>query len=197
MGRMQSYGRGSSLYYSRDHARVRARTSRFTTTMALFLAVSCFPASAQLGVPSSELPRNWRLPTDAELSGKWRHDTPSRAARADGDFDGDGTSDTALLAVDDSAGQVGLLAHLSNHGRPRWYILDAAEGRDVFMGVGTYPPGSYQILCGEGEGECGSDGKSTIVTTNDSIAYYRFASASSLFVWDEDESSFKRIWESD
>ena len=142
------------------------------------------------------MPDEWRMPNENELSDKWRTGK-SKNAQAIGDFNGDGLIEGAFLVVSKDGNSEGLLAFIYLNNKEKWFVLDRSElNKTVFMGLDSYKPGKYKVLCVTDE-ECIQGYKKEITITNDSISYYRPESASSIFIWNNTSGSFERIWESD
>jgi hypothetical protein len=114
------------------------------------------PASAAVSPtpppPLDPFPAGWREPHDAELNGPHaahRGDSPSAYLAAEGDFNGDGARDRALLLVSDARDQYGVFVF---DGRPDAYpvlvggpaamveqlaVSSAPEGRIAFFVFGS------------------------------------------------------------
>lgn len=149
-------------------------------------ATLLFTATAAL----ASLPDGWRLPTQADLAHEDRSRSPTRYARVDADFDGDGKKDVAVLAVSAHGHQEALLVHLSSESG--WQLLDSHDwGKavpDGFLGMGieVVAPGKHRTL-----------EEGPVVLRLPGIDYFRFESANSIFYWDTKKKSFVRIWQSD
>jgi len=161
--------------------------------MRLTLAVLFVGIAGVCGASASELPKGWRLPSDAELSDAWRHGE-ARNAVAKGDFNGDGAPDVACLAVRTDGMQQGLLAFVSDSSETgRWHVLDRFElSGSVFMGLDLVRPGKVEVCAPDG-----CDGpKTSLVIWHDAFRYYRPESAASIYVF-ASTGEFERHWESD
>ena len=137
------------------------------------------------------------MPNEKELSDSWRTGQ-YKNAQAIGDFNGDGLIEGAFLAVSKDGKWQGLLAFIcSSNLKEKWFVLDKIELHNtVFMGLDSYKPGKYKVLC-ETDLECKQGYKKEITLKHDSFTYYRPASSSSIFIWNESIGSFERLWESD
>ncbi len=150
------------------------------------------------------LPKCWRLPTEDELTYVNRKGSPTKYSRAVADFNGDGIDDEALLLKSTQFVGEGLFVRLSDKQEGfRWVELDVIHwGReypkvDLSMGVDVAKPGNYSTACGKGYFECKEGEPEVLKLRLPAIDYFRFESANSFFVWDENTKCFKRIWMSD
>jgi len=157
-----------------------------------------------LGLPAfaggPALPSGWRSPTAEELQDAWRNDCPNRCAWAAADFNGDKRVEGAFLAIHEKRKVIGLLAFVYfAPGRERWFVLDEIKRPSYVaaIGVRSYSPGTYRIVCTEDERNCGPDGKRPLKLTLPSISYFKSESASSIFYWSESSGRYVRVWESD
>ena len=157
----------------------------------LFLSV---PLVSLAGGPT--LPSEWRLPTDKELESIWREGEYKNTI-AIGDFNGDGLVEGAFLAVSKDGNYEGLLAFIYVNNKEKWFVLSKSKFQGtVFMGLDAYKPGKYNVLC-TNETECKKGYKKEITLKNDAFNHYRFASSSSIYVWNKKSKGFNQIWESD
>jgi len=161
----------------------------------LFVFIT-FPAFASGPV----FPPGWRSPTNEELQDSWRNDCPNRCAWVAADFNGDHLVEGAFLAVHEKRKVFGLLAFVySKPGREHWFVLDEIKDPSfvTVMGVQSYSPGIYRVMCFENEKNCGPDGRRALKLTLPSISYFKSESASSIYYWHESKKRFVRAWESD
>lgn len=144
------------------------------------------------------LPSGWSVPTPEALrEERWRTDLRGLAAYATGDFDGDGATDTAVLAESELESAAGLFVYLAKLPTPEWINLEVIDGPVVGLGLEVYPPGTYSVLCVEPEGGCGGNERQPLLAITDVLSFYRFASSSSVFSWNPQLGNFERFWESD
>ncbi len=113
-----------------------------------------------------------------------------------GDFNGDGKSEGATIAISLDNNQQALLAFIYDSGlKVNWQVLDVLDfDGKVSMGVGLYKPGVYKVNCVTGA-ECAKGYKKEITINTDAFSYYRPEGASSLFIFQA--GKFNRVWESD
>lgn len=112
-----------------------------TVLIALSLSLSWLPAAGAL----SQDVGPWRALTAEEERARIG-DTPAQSidpSMIEGDFDGDGTKDKALIAIRKSDGVFGLIAILKS----RIHVLDTdlVEPSD---GLGYAKPGTWKTICG-------------------------------------------------
>jgi len=176
--------------------------------MLLSLMLFCFlPCSSGAGADETiKPPDGWRYPTRKELADQERSKSPSKFARANADFNGDGVPDEAFLFKSTNFSGQGLLVWLSDgKGSFRWVTLDIIDwgpkypNVDLAMGLEVLVPGTHQYLCIEVGNDCvgKKEPRSKITIKNPSVLYYRFGSAASLFYWDIKTKRFVRVWLSD
>jgi len=146
------------------------------------------------------LPAGWRYPTKEELGREpLRHQSPNGFSVASGDFNGDGVPDAAYVLISTTSSGEGLLVRLS---RPEhqfeWLVLRTMQldgSRALFgpeMGVHTISPGRHQFLCIAVAPNCQVlDGERKVVVTQlPAIEYFKFESASQMFVWNKQMRQF-------
>lgn len=174
------------------------KTRKLPTVFSLFCCLHLAGVSSAANSHGSvALPTGWREPTREELQESWRDELSNRGAMVVGDFDGDSIHDYASIALDESTREWALLVSLSSSNHD-WLILEAGVPGELVMAVEVLRPGEHKVLCSDQEmAGCGPSGKRSISPLTDSIGYYRFASAGSVFVWDSDSRQFSRFWDSD
>lgn len=158
----------------------------------LSLLLITFSANAYSGGPV--LPENWRMPTDQERC-ETRFDF-CFGVLASGDFDGNGLVDGAVIAISKDNIKEGLLVFMyESPTKVVWHTLSMSSfDSKVSMGVAPVSAGVQKVLC-ESEAECSMGYKKEVQLPNESFSYYRFASSSSIWVFDNGD--FRRIWQSD
>jgi hypothetical protein len=164
----------------------------FLAAMTLSISTACSNNKFTL--------QGWRLPTDEELKEVWRNENDDRYTIARGDFNGDGIIDEARLLVRIDGSGFGIFARLcpKNHSCKIYQLDEIKDPNIVFaMGIKKEPPGVYKTACGKNYFDCQKNEPSEINIKNESINYFKIESFNSLFYWDEESNSFKRIWISD
>lgn len=167
------------------------------TFFLLGLMVISLPLEAQ------QLPNGWRLPSKQELADEERNNSPTRYAKAAGDFNGDGIEDEAFLLKSTNFNGEGLWVYLSQQdGRKSWKKLtvvkwDVFPNVDLAAGIETVPPGQYDFLCYDWEKDCEGPPHFPVKTKFPSISYFFSGKSSSLFYWSIKHKKFIRIWTSD
>ncbi len=148
--------------------------------------------SADAGGPV--LPEEWRLPTDDETYQKY--DQTHLNTLISGDFNGDGLTDGALIAITTDDKKQDLLVFIYDKNlHENWQVLDSMPfSGSVSMGLTKVLPGNTKVLCDTDE-TCPEGDKKEIEIENDAINYFRPESANSIFVYKN--GGFERIWQSD
>ena len=152
---------------------------------------------------NDDLPNGWRYATDRELDEsyiKWREESASKYTRVDGDFNGDGVADIALLLKSTAHNGQGLLIKLSNKiSHHKWVVADEIEWPKKYknvglsMGISLSKPGVHPINCESYEEN--PNKKCSLEIKFDSISYFRFASSGSIIYWDDSKDEFERVWQ--
>lgn len=161
--------------------------------MRIFLlSITLTSSIANAGGPA--LPEQWRMATEEETYQEYS-DSHLNTLIA-GDFNGDGLTDGAIIAItaDNKKQELVVFLYNKNH-IEQWQVLDSLPFSGfVSMGLAKVSPGKTKVLC-ETEDECKSGYKKEITIENDAIDYFRPESANSLFIYKNGE--FKQIWQSD
>lgn len=144
------------------------------------------------------VPEGWRLPSQAELGDDWRAASPTRAAAADGDVDGDGKTDFARLLVRSDNRAEALVVWLSSRGE--WVVVDrlvAAENKaaldKVFMGLEPIPAGAQRLYCGS-EMMCPRQNRARWTAPRAALDYHRPGSTSAIVFFEPSRREFVRLW---
>jgi len=125
----------------------------------------------------------------------WRTKDSAYFADIDGDFDGNGKTDKAYIAISDNNRQIVLIVLLNE---TEVFILDKLTESDLsIMGIKKTLPGKYTTACGKGYFKCSNGESPEIEISRDSIEFFKNEGASSLFYWSNESRSFNRIWISD
>ena len=153
---------------------------------AAVLAVGCAASWPQQSTGS--LPSGWERPTDADLAGPdlvFRKERPDRYLRVTGDFDGDDLQDRAELLIN-RADQVYALFVFTRASKDPTRLAGGKLSQFEPIGISVSPPGRTKTACGKGYfgGEYCRKHPPYIEPQFESISYFAFESASSLFYWD-------------
>lgn len=109
--------------------------------------------------------------------------SPERYLRADGDFDGDGLQDRAVLMVRRESNDAGVV--LYRDGKEPLVVRTFPLRQVAAVGIETVRPGSYQPACARGAGvDCPSGTRISI--PHDAISVFTFESGA-VYVWFEGE----------
>jgi hypothetical protein len=178
------------------------RRALISTFLGLFLATSSAEALPR------DLPNGWRLPTDQELQGLGRDQGPNKMARANGDYNGDGIEDEALLLKSTEFSGEALWVWLSNGSEARqWTKLHqinwgpAYPNVDLAMGIETEKPGVYPYGCFcDAKSECNfgpHDKRPKLRLRDPAISYFKIDSAGSMYFWSRSRKRFLCVHTSD
>ena len=146
------------------------------------------------------LPHGWRAPTVAELGDAWREKDAEKFALVEGDFNGDGVADKAMLLVSKENRSVGLFVFMSQaKGKFKTYQLSIVKDASSLQanGISKALPGKYKSACGKGYWQCKKGELSEISIETDAVNFFKSESAESYFYWDKHTGVFRRIWISD
>lgn len=142
-------------------------------------------------------PKGWRAPAADELVHVMRSNKNNRDTLASGDFTGNGLVDGAAILVRKDKKEIALFLFTYDNAykKEKWRKLDSQKySKMISLGIGTYPPGKYKVLC-TGSDECDKNGKKEIEISTTSIKYFQYEASSSLFIWDQKKKTFNRVWE--
>jgi hypothetical protein len=148
---------------------------------------------------TQDLPTGWRVANTAERSSSWRKKSPTRFLRVEGDFDGDGKSDTAEILINSAKNQFAVFVNLA--AKHQWQILvepvDLAS-LDRFA-IAIVKPGRYETACGKGYDDsfCAQGEPDYLVLAHPAINFIYTESSDSIFYWDGKTKSFREIAMSD
>jgi hypothetical protein len=147
-----------------------------------------------------ELPSGWRAPIASELNEEWRSKDPNKYALVQGDFNGDGVEDQAMLLVSKQRHALGLFVFLSQKNQTfKKFLVDLIKDATQLqaMGIARVPPGRFKTACGKGYWKCKNKEAPEVSIQHEAIDYFKEESGNSYFYWDEQRKIFKRIWISD
>lgn len=151
-----------------------------------------------------EEPENWNkpVPENALKVDPWRNDSDNLYLHDFGDYNGDKILDYASIMISKDKRKEGLLVYLGHtESFGEWRVLDVLPrtlktDNHVFMGMKTLPSGHYETaFCSnlDDSGQCFTE----INIPNDSISYFRLASSSRIFWWNDKKNDFDIFWVSD
>lgn len=155
---------------------------------------------APLAAQPSGTPGNWTAVSieDLKQQDAWRRTSPTAFAQVRLDMNGDGLQDEATLVVDRARHRSGLRVCLAQKhpGTPADCHIVAEDDDETgyeIMGIEAREPGCH--LYNAMNDSPDTDGE--ICTRTQALDYFRFASASSFFVYDSKTGRFNRYWDSD
>jgi hypothetical protein len=153
-----------------------------------------------LGANAGELPEGWRLPMLDEMSDIARNDSPSRYAKAVGDFNGDGVVDEAVLLKSTGFSGEALWVWLSNtSGGFSWLKLDQVDWGPSYpnvplaMGIAIAAPGIHPYGCFCGARDCNlgpQKDRPKLKLRDPAIEYFKIESAGAMYFWSRSQQKF-------
>lgn len=149
---------------------------------------------------SFTLPDGWRYPSEKDYIYDWKSyaNSDSKPFRCKGDYNGDGLIDEAYILFKKQGSGGGLFVFLSRGDKPALIQnLDMIDEPVQRRGIETIKPGEYATGCGKGYWPCAKGEPSKIKSSTDSISFFIFESANSIFYWDVNTKKFKRVWMTD
>jgi hypothetical protein len=163
----------------------------------LFIILSFSKAS-----PSIQVADGWRLPNPKDMTGAWspflgNKELPYLACA---DFNGDGISDDAYIALAQKGSKWALFVNLNlNSGKPRIIKLeeDSSNTPPQNMGVSLVSPGRYKTACGKGYWNCKKGEPSELNLNLHAINLYMSEGSNSFFWWEKNTGKFVQTWISD
>jgi hypothetical protein len=152
--------------------------------------------------PSIQVADGWRLPNNKDMIGAWSPFLVSKELPylACADFNGDGISDDAYIALAQKGFKWALFVNLNlKSGRPRITKVgkDNSNTPPQNMGVSVVSPGKYKTACGKGYWSCKKGEPSELKLNLHAINLYIFESSSSFFWWEKHPGKFVQTWISD
>lgn len=145
------------------------------------------------------LPSGWRALEPMDFKVDKCGLRASQRAVSSGDFDGDGLQDFAMIAINKSSLQAGLLAWISS--RPpttNWIVLSTEQDGCATMGIEALPAQVVRGLhCELSDDGCANGRYSEICAPDQVISYFRFGSSGSIFVWNPRLQTFDQVWTSE
>lgn len=169
---------------------------RLSSTVVALAAVFTGPLVAQ----PSDSPGGWTAVSIENLKRQeaWRKTSPTAFAKVHLDMNGDGLQDEAALVVDRVRHRSGLRVCLATKdpGVPAdCRILAEHDQEDAYeiMGLDVRAPGCHDYNALNDRTDV--DGR--ICSRRQGLDYFRFASSSSFFLYDQKTDRFNRYWDSD
>ena len=138
------------------------------------------------------LPKQYRMPTDEELSAEWRKEDANKYATVAADFNGDGLVDGAFLVVDKKNNKLVLMVVLINKDfTETWLKLQTMDYVALkYQGIALVKPHTVSVY----KGEAFENTKHPITLQFNSIKSFSSEGPSSIFTWDASKNQFLRHW---
>ena len=162
----------------------------------LFALLALLLQQSFVAAAEPELPLGWRQLAKSELMDPWRDGCANRCAWMAADFNADGRTEGAFIAVNEKRRTGGLLVFLyTRSGKQTWHVLDEFDLSVLsVMGVRTQPNDQVRALCANGTSNCGKDGKVGVTVRQPAISYFKYEATESVFIWRRSNQGFKRLW---
>ncbi len=160
------------------------------TALLVCILVACSAAQ--------DVPKGWHHPESKLTRQDFRKKDPKRFLRVDGDFNGDGIQDQALLLVSQDGTKLGFFVCLRGATGCSWHRLEAMDIAFIdVMGIALVKPSKTKTACGKGYWECGNDETETLLLKHDAVEFFKDESASSTYFFDSKTHRFKAVAISD
>jgi hypothetical protein len=138
------------------------------------------------------LPKQYRMPTEEELSAEWRKGDANKYATVAADFNGDGLVDGAFLVVDEKHKKLVLMVVLINKDFSETWLklqnMDLAALK--YQGIALIKPSIVTVY----KGEANENSKQAKTLKFNSIKSFSSEGPSSVFFWDLSKYQFKQLW---
>ena len=156
---------------------------------------------------ASKLVKEYRLPVRSDMKYAWKaiggytYKTKDSSGEykapywTSGFFNGDKQLDYAYILISHKNNKKQLIAFISSS---NGYIAKKlGDSHNTEMGVATQDSGVLDTASGKGYWEPSADDPPKVNIVNHAVSYFMFESASSVFIWNDKNKSFKRHWISD
>jgi hypothetical protein len=154
------------------------------------LLIVCLASPVYASGPT--LPKQYRMPTDVELSGVWRMGDSDKFATVAADFNGDGLVDGAFLVVDEKHKKLVLMVVLINKDfTETWLKLQTMDYAALkYQGIALVKPSTVSVY----KGEATENTKHPMTLKFNSIKSFSSEGSSSIFSWDASKKQFQQHW---
>lgn len=186
----------------------KATIAQLSQAVAPLLAVALLALPAATSAAASA--KATKAASGAVLTPDWRAMTLADFKRTDqfgirkesdgmvsatGDFDGDGTVDSAHLAQSTDGKTFGVVIILD--AKPAKtvipYYTTASYDEIASQGIALAEPGEYQTACGKGYWTCAAGEPAKVTLTSPGIAFFTIESSSSVLMWDKAKKEFTMV----
>jgi len=138
------------------------------------------------------------LHSDAVKADSWRKVSPTQFLSVNLDMNGDAIADVATLVVSSDQSRSAIKICFGNKSAAKsnedCSIFATSENIASVMGLDKKPAGCYEYH--EDDSGKPSSGKKRC-SKNDVLEYFKFGSASSFFIYNQEMKTFDRYWDSD
>jgi hypothetical protein len=138
------------------------------------------------------LPKQYRFPTEEELSAEWRKGDADKYATIAADFNGDGLVDGAFLVVDEKHKKLVLMIVLINKDfSETWLKLQSMDLAALkYQGIALIRPSTVTVY----KGEAVENNKQAKTLKFNSIKSFSSEGPSSVFFWNPSKQRFHQLW---
>ncbi|MCJ7547619.1 MAG: hypothetical protein MUP30_12500 [Deltaproteobacteria bacterium] len=161
--------------------------------MKLWLSVlSIILLASSIYASGPTLPKQYRMPTEDELSSEWRKGDSDKYASVAADFNDDGLVDGAFLVVDEKHKKLVLTVVLINKDfSETWLKLQTMDFAALkYQGIALIKPSTVSVY----RGEANENTKHPITLKFNSIRSFSSEGPSSVFFWDPSKHQFQHLW---
>jgi hypothetical protein len=156
---------------------------------------------------ATDLVPEYRLPTDSDMESYWSAKDAFPYKSTDGVgaykapywtcgyFNDDDVLDYAYILIHKESEDKYLFVFVSLHDAFKAILLEGAH--QLEMGLATQESGRVTTASGKGYWEPSPEDPAEVEIHRQAIAFFMFESASSLFIWNTEEQTFRRHWISD
>lgn len=161
-----------------------------------FIVIFTLFIQSSVASPSCGQQEEWVNVSSEDLSkDDWRRHSENNFGSARLDMNGDGIGDEAALVVSQDAKRSAIrICFGIKDGKADMPCHVIADSENIYsvMGLERRDPGCYEYH----EDDEGNVKMGEVCSKFDILEYFRFASSSSFFIYDENDGEFHRYWDS-
>ena len=193
MAKLNVRSNSESFHLDRYVARLAPLLAPKRNEMKIFLSILLLVCLANtVSASGPTLPKQYRMPTDEELSAEWRKQDANKDAMVAADFNGDGLVDGAFLVVDKKNNKLVLMVVLINKDfTETWLELQTMDYAALkYQGIALVEPAAVFVY----KDEADEYAKQPITLKFNSIKSFSSEGPSSIFLWDASKRQFQQHW---